>query len=114
MADLENPIDSAKARLKAALLRLEEVVEKRVRDAEIRAAQAEEHSGTKEIASLKNQIAAVQKELVHHRNETQKLQQLLGEEQERASGIKNANQMVNNRLDDVILSLREVLENQGI
>jgi chromosome segregation ATPase len=106
-------VEAAKQRLEKALNRLEMAANNRMRQAQVRLAQAEEGDSTN-VRELRTKLSEAQEQVKHLREEGEKLRTLLGQEKEKTETVQATTQKVSKRLDEVILSMQQVLKRQGV
>ena len=109
-------LEAAKERLKVALKRLEKTLDKRLREAEIKIAQAgtapaQGKTATPDKALLAD-IDTLKKQLKHIEEENQTLRHELGAERDETKTLRRTQEEVAARMDGVISQVKEVLQRQ--
>jgi hypothetical protein len=113
-------LETAKERLKVALKRLEKVLDKRLRDAEVKIAQADSvlHgktiAGAPENKAMVADIESLKKQIKHMEEENNALRNELGGARDRSKTLEQTQEQVAQRVDGVIGSIKTILRNQGV
>lgn len=113
-------LETAKERLKVALKRLEKVLDKRLREAEVKIAQADSVLHGKptpaapESKAMVADIEALKKQMKHVEEENDALRTELGAARDRAKSLEATHEQVAHRVDGVIGSIKTILRNQGV
>ncbi len=121
LEETKQTIDQAKARLRKALSRLEDIVEQRLEEAKKSTKVEVQETGidpaalaekNKEIEQLKEKLASTEAELLHAWEENNSLQTALGAERESTKALRHISTQISQDLGQSIAQLESIVERE--
>lgn len=111
MTSSDEKLEISKERLRNALTRLEDVVQKKIKLVESRAkAQIANAQKGGDVSVIRQEVDKMKNEINHLIEEKSELQNQVGKEKEANRNLKLINQEASKRVEDLISELKEIIK----